>query len=262
MGEGPLVDGVSAISTSYLTAVSQLEQIENMSDSYATADHGSAANSSEAHAEMIGFIERGDCQNALLTLEKCIAEIEDKPSEIIQRYSLFGINSAVYQLCQHVGFHLSEEQLGFLLAMNDVHATHYALLKLIPAVCAHINARNRKAVLPSGKLVMNYLEQHFKDYEISAHVISEAVGIGINRVNAIVKEQTGMSCKSYLTQLRVRHARELLTNSSLSVAEIAQEAGYSSASYFIRVFRETVGETPDSYRRSHETNLTAAGAGE
>lgn len=120
----------------------------------------------------------------------------------------------------------------------------------IPLLCAHINAQKRKNVVPAFQLVLDYLDTHFAEWDISAKQVSEAVGIGINRVNSIVREQTGNSCKSYITKLRLKKACQMLVETDKPVFEIAEQVGYSSASYFIRVFKESLGETPESYRKS------------
>jgi YesN/AraC family two-component response regulator len=120
----------------------------------------------------------------------------------------------------------------------------------IPLLCAHINDQKRKNVVPAFQLVLDYLDTHFAEWDISAKQVSEAVGIGINRVNSIVREQTGNSCKSYITRLRLKKACQMLAETDKPVFEIAEQVGYSSASYFIRVFKESLGETPESYRKS------------
>ena len=79
----------------------------------------------------------------------------------------------------------------------------------IPLLCAHINAQKRKNVVPAFQLVLDYLDTHFADWDISAKQVSETVGIGINRVNSIVREQTGNSCKSYITKLRLKKACQM-----------------------------------------------------
>ena len=60
----------------------------------------------------------------------------------------------------------------------------------------------------------------------------------------------GLPPVKFLRELRLRHALELLRNSSLSVKEIAAASGFSSENYFCRVFRQTFGTTPASYARN------------
>jgi transcriptional regulator GlxA family with amidase domain len=53
--------------------------------------------------------------------------------------------------------------------------------------------------------------------------------------------------------LRVANAKNLLQSENLSVTQIAEQSGFSSASYFIQVFAKAVGESPEKYRRRFYT---------
>ncbi len=59
---------------------------------------------------------------------------------------------------------------------------------------------------------------------------------------------TGISPMDYVTKLRVEKAVELLRYTALPVHEIAAQIGYSSGSYFSKVFRSRVGFTPGEFR--------------
>ena len=253
VGEGPAVASMSGIPSSYLTAVSQLEQIADDSGTYDTqADRREDGGERDALERMTDCVEQGDCQGALLALDSYMAGAKAQSSGLMRQNQLFGVNSAVHRLCERTDFPLSEEQLALLLRTDDVEAAHYGLLKLIPPLCAHVSARSQRAVVPAYQLVTRYLEEHYTDYDVSAKQVSEAVGIGINRVNAIVRKQTGQSCKGYITQLRIKKACRMLTDTQQSIVDIARSVGYNSASYFIKVFREAMDETPEAYRKKAE----------
>ena len=65
----------------------------------------------------------------------------------------------------------------------------------------------------------------------------------------IFKEYTGKSVSAYLTDLRIQHAKQLLTATNKSINLIAEEVGYESSSYFIKVFKDLTGVTPNHFRR-------------
>lgn len=62
------------------------------------------------------------------------------------------------------------------------------------------------------------------------------------------KELLGTSFFDYLTRLRMRDARELLSTSNLSVAMIGEKVGYQSDLSFVKAFKKLHGETPRAYR--------------
>jgi YesN/AraC family two-component response regulator len=53
----------------------------------------------------------------------------------------------------------------------------------------------------------------------------------------------------YLTDLRIRAAKDLLQDPMHSAAEIGRMVGYESANYFARAFKKKTGMTPMEYRR-------------
>lgn len=65
------------------------------------------------------------------------------------------------------------------------------------------------------------------------------------------KEQLGHSPKEELTRVRLERAKELLCHSTLSIAAVAERAGYNEAKHFIAVFRRATGQTPLRYRRKN-----------
>ncbi|WP_167958461.1 AraC family transcriptional regulator [Anaerosporobacter faecicola] len=68
---------------------------------------------------------------------------------------------------------------------------------------------------------------------------------------------TGYSPKQYIIQIRMRRAKDLLTNENILVSEVANLVGYENPLYFSRLFKQTVGISPLAYRsQMTQENLT------
>ena len=63
------------------------------------------------------------------------------------------------------------------------------------------------------------------------------------------KRMTGMTLFQYLIEYRITKSREFLADHSFTIAEIAQNTGFSSQSYFTSCFKKFVGCTPNKYRK-------------
>jgi AraC-like DNA-binding protein len=59
----------------------------------------------------------------------------------------------------------------------------------------------------------------------------------------------GQSLTSVIRKARVQRGCALLCESDLSLAEVADAAGFFDQSHFTRVFRQYTGTTPGAYRR-------------
>ncbi len=250
VGSGPLADTLAGVSASYLTALSKLrESTDFQLQAPEEPPRELFANAGAMVSHIISQIERGDHDQALLGLEAYMSAIGNNPSELVRRYNAMNITCAIQQLCTKLEFQLTETQMGMLLSMRSVDTIHFALKQLIPSLCIYAQAKTGTTILSTEKLVMDYLHRYFCNYDISVQQISEAVGIGINRASAIIREETGHSFKTVLTQLRIEHAKKLLSD-GMSVSDVADQVGYGSASYFIKVFKASEGITPDAYRKN------------
>ncbi|WJH33552.1 AraC family transcriptional regulator [Paenibacillus sp. CC-CFT747] len=61
----------------------------------------------------------------------------------------------------------------------------------------------------------------------------------------------GINPMDYVTQLRIKKARSLLSGSDQTIDRIARSCGYDNGFYFARVFLKHVGLTPSQYRKTH-----------
>lgn len=70
-----------------------------------------------------------------------------------------------------------------------------------------------------------------------------------SKFRKIFKEYTGFAPSQYIQEVRITMAKELLTNTSKSIKQIAIELGYENKDYFFTVFKKVTGSTPITYRR-------------
>ena len=84
--------------------------------------------------------------------------------------------------------------------------------------------------------------------EISNTEIGAIFGYHPFYVSRILKERKGMTLRQYIIAYRLKAAKKLLEVSGKTVNEIAEELGFTDASYFTKVFKGEVGETPKEYR--------------
>ena len=69
----------------------------------------------------------------------------------------------------------------------------------------------------------------------------------------------GTTPMKYLTRLRIRYAAELLHNTDMPVAEVAESAGFADPAYFSRAFRRETGLAPLDYRSSGRRDFCGGG---
>lgn len=95
------------------------------------------------------------------------------------------------------------------------------------------------------KLVARRLYQPYDAVELG-----KALAVSARRIRRAVKLCLSLSVADYVKHQRMQHAKFLLFHSSLPIAAIAIEVGYSSAANFSTAFSTRFGVTPSAYRRS------------
>jgi len=80
---------------------------------------------------------------------------------------------------------------------------------------------------------------------------AEQCYLSVSRFEHVFREITGMSPNKYLMNLRINRAKELLAETDLSVADISSLLGFSSLSYFIRIFKKYTYTTPLNFRNGY-----------
>lgn len=101
----------------------------------------------------------------------------------------------------------------------------------------------------SNHIVMatkEYLENHYAD-DISLEDMAAHVNISPQYFSKLIKKNTGFNFIDWLSMLRVKKAKELLTNSNLTVKEVCFMVGYKDPNYFSRIFKKRIGITPSEY---------------
>ena len=83
---------------------------------------------------------------------------------------------------------------------------------------------------------------------ISPEEVAEALCMGYSNFRKVFKEYTGFAPAKYIQEVRFSKTKELLTNSSSSIKEIAFQMGYDNYEYFFTVFKRLSGMTPAEYR--------------
>ena len=97
------------------------------------------------------------------------------------------------------------------------------------------------------EMIRNYIDVHIYE-KITLDDIAEQVYMSKSHVSKIFNEEMGVSLTAFINGIRVEKAKILLSDASLSVADIAQLTGFEDQSYFTKQFKLLTGLSPKKYR--------------
>ena len=95
--------------------------------------------------------------------------------------------------------------------------------------------------------VVEVMENHLSNV-LSLQDISIIVGISPRQINRLFRKYLNQSTMSFYKNLRLDLSQKLLSQSHLSVTEIALSSGFTSSSQFSQTFRGKFGLTPSKFK--------------
>ena len=87
--------------------------------------------------------------------------------------------------------------------------------------------------------------------ELNSALIADAMNLSQRQLNRKVNSVLGIDTASYIRQMRIHKAQELLLETEDPVGDIGYNCGFESSSYFSKIFRQHTGLTPSEYRKKH-----------
>ena len=102
-------------------------------------------------------------------------------------------------------------------------------------------------LLASIKRALGHIHAEYQ-HPLTLDGLAATAGISKYYLAREFRRLTGMTVVGYLNSLRCEKAKPLLSEGGESIEEVARAVGFSGATYFARVFKESVGMLPSEYR--------------
>jgi AraC family L-rhamnose operon transcriptional activator RhaR/AraC family L-rhamnose operon regulatory protein RhaS len=113
--------------------------------------------------------------------------------------------------------------------------------------------RFAKPTLAAEKIVhigraISHLERHY-DEPLHLATLAKLTGMSHRTFYRMFHIVTGQTPSSYLQQLRITKAAQILRTTDKTVTEVAFQCGFEDSSYFARCFRQRFGVSPRESKR-------------
>lgn len=135
---------------------------------------------------------------------------------------------------------------------------------ILDAVCANVlgrygTSKSTASVRSHGlapwqeRRAKELMDEHL---DVSMSKLAEECGLSVAHFGRAFKRSTGIAPHQWQLGRRMKRAQVLLMGSSLSIAAVALECGFSSQSHFATAFRANIGVSPGHWRRSGATSIS------
>lgn len=95
--------------------------------------------------------------------------------------------------------------------------------------------------------ITGYIRDHYMD-KISLDDIADYVYLSKSYISKIFNKEMNMSISAYINKVRIEKSKHMLHDGTLTIADIANYAGFDDQSYFSKQFRAETGVTPKQFR--------------
>jgi len=96
-----------------------------------------------------------------------------------------------------------------------------------------------------------YIRENVGD-EISNTELGAIFGYHPFYISKVMKDRKGITLRQYVISYRLKLARKMLEDTERSINQIAEECGFTDASYFTKTFKNAFGMTPKDYRNKYK----------
>lgn len=93
-----------------------------------------------------------------------------------------------------------------------------------------------------------YIETNYRE-ELDLQAVADMVSMNSSYFSTLFKKKTGMNFITFLQNVRIEKAKELLVHTNLKLYEISESVGIMNDKYFCRLFKAATGMTPTDYRK-------------
>lgn len=198
-------------------------------------------------------------------LSKCVAS-KDLERIIAMLHSIQ--ESTPSALSIHYAWHLynilaSDNTYGPFVAVDDVYSPehlvfHFSTFKcMIDTICERLREStptNEHDNMSNSAFLymMKYIDTHLSE-GFSLQQLAKEINMNANYLGQIFKRETGKTYTTYVTELRIERAKEMLRTEDSSISDIATSLGFNDYFYFLKTFKRITGMTPKQFRQEPAT---------
>ena len=142
----------------------------------------------------------------------------------------------------------------FLLKPSRMDEIHEALAAMTARLSSSGDKDEEEAENENaGSFLINqaiaYMQKHYAE-KLTLQEVADACYVSQWHLSKLMNRHTGKSFYDILNSLRIKAAKELLTDPGLRISDIGEKVGYADTAHFAKVFKKLVGMSANEYRNS------------
>lgn len=212
----------------------------------------------ETNLKLFNFAKSGDLENVQNCLDVIFTDIlkQDSLTPELSRYLSYDLLNTWFKVLKQLNEEDRQHILNlknpfeFILSCHSIQQMQSYIITLFTILCDKVNASQIDQKKQLYQDLVKYIEDNYRDDTFSLQLMADHFGMNASYLSSFFKKSGHVNISDYLTQLRLTESKKLLTDTKLTIAEIAEKIGYTSSVVFIRVFKRKEGIPPGKYRQT------------
>ena len=172
------------------------------------------------------------------------------PFKLFKEIAVFSVFIAINQIVDQINWNVGKIILAKIMSKEAV-AVYAVILYISPVACPILDLFGVHCLgCGMSRAVISVLRFDFSA-AFSYHLMFWSLPLlylCFLRDGKLFKNKSELTAKGNIIKVRLEEAQKLLLNTNLSIKQIAYSVGFADETYFMKMFKKSIGITPSSYR--------------
>jgi two-component system response regulator YesN len=133
---------------------------------------------------------------------------------------------------------------------NNIRNIFMVLKKHVGIIIRQLAEEHRNEISRPIREAQKYINDNYAS-DMDLECISSIAGYNATYFSTLFKKETGMNFLEYMTSVRIKAAKAILSDSNKTILDVCHEVGYSDLKHFTKLFKKATGLNPSEYRKFH-----------
>ena len=187
----------------------------------------------------------GEEASVVKVLDSLLFRGDGAQTDMEQRY--YGIRMQLLLAAQETDTSLSVEKYH---AAQRPEKLKENLLAAVSAICSNVLRRQESQSSRRREEMLAYVREHYGDETLCPAQLADFFHVSERYIFTFFKENTGFSPASYIQQVRMEQAAQMLKTTTLTAQKVGELCGFTNFNTYYKAFKRAFGVTPSMYREN------------
>lgn len=130
--------------------------------------------------------------------------------------------------------------------IEEIHTSYFKIFEEISLKLEEKRSTKQEDLI---RKVHQIIERDYSNSNLCLNSIADEFTMSPIYLSRLYKQLTTNALSDIISEMRLNKAKELLKTSEYTIVDIAEKTGFTSSSYFYRLFKSSTGITPSDYRK-------------